>query len=72
MMRSGFFSQGHTPSVPSDDDEGVFLPTHTTSNPCTGKVFTVEIHRRGVEFVNPGDNVGLNIKGLDKSTMLRS
>merc|ERR1712039_749608 len=25
-------------------EEVVFLPTHTSSNPCTGKVFTVEMH----------------------------
>merc|ERR1712127_717573 len=27
-------------------EEVVFLPTHTASNPCTGKVFTVEMHHR--------------------------
>merc|ERR1712054_78731 len=47
-------------------EEVVFLPTHTASNPCTGKVFTVEMHHQRVDFANPGDNVGLNIKGLDK------
>merc|ERR1711937_518267 len=50
----------------------VFLPTHTASNPCTGKVFTVEMHHTRVELANPGDNVGLNIKGLDKQNMPRS
>merc|ERR1711943_27849 len=45
---------------------GVFLPTHTASNPCTGKVFTVEMHHTRVDFASPGDNVGLNIKGLIK------
>merc|ERR1711966_568943 len=53
-------------------EEGVFLPTHTASNPCTGKVFTVEMHHSRVDFANPGDNVGLNIKGLDKQNMPRS
>merc|ERR1711901_7131 len=48
-------------------EEVVFLPTHTASNPCTGKVFTVEMHHQRVDFANPGDNVGLNIKGLDKN-----
>merc|ERR1711990_1345997 len=52
-------------------EEVVFLPTHTTSNPCTGKVFTVEMHHQRVDFANPGDNVGLNIKGLDKNNMPR-
>merc|ERR1712157_47057 len=50
-------------------EEVVFLPTHTASNPCTGKVFTVEMHHTRVDFANPGDNVGLNIKGLDKNNM---
>merc|ERR1719285_977200 len=53
-------------------EEVVFLPTHTASNPCTGKVFTVEMHHSRVDFANPGDNVGLNIKGLDKNNMPRS
>merc|ERR1712050_506666 len=53
-------------------EEVVFLPTHTASNPCTGKVFTVEMHHTRAEFANPGDNVGLNIKGLDKNNMPRS
>merc|ERR1712228_1120882 len=53
-------------------EEVVFLPTHTSSNPCTGKVFTVEMHHSRVDFASPGDNVGLNIKGLDKNNMPRS
>ena len=27
-------------------EEVIFLPTHTASNPCTGKVFTVEMHHQ--------------------------
>merc|ERR1712172_14775 len=54
------------------NEEVVFLPTHTASNPCTGKVFTVEMHHQRVDAANPGDNVGLNIKGLDKNNMPRS
>merc|ERR1712072_972619 len=46
-------------------EEVVFLPTHTASNPCTGKVFAVEMHHTRADFANPGDNVGLNIQGLD-------
>merc|ERR1719503_36891 len=53
-------------------EEVVFLPTHTPSNACTGKVFTVEMHHTRVDFANPGDNVGMNIKGLDKNNMPRS
>jgi elongation factor 1-alpha len=50
-------------------DEVMFLPTHTTANPCTGKIFTVEMHHKSVEAAKTGDNVGLNVKGLDKKNM---
>jgi len=53
-------------------DEVVFLPTHTSANPCIGKVFTVEMHHKRVEKAIPGDNVGMNIKGLDKGNMPRA
>jgi elongation factor 1-alpha len=52
-------------------DEVVFLPTHTASTACAGKVFTVEMHHKSVEAAGPGDNVGLNIKGLPKDNMPR-
>jgi elongation factor 1-alpha len=52
-------------------DEVVFLPTHTASTPCTGKVFTVEMHHKTVDAAGPGDNVGMNIKGLNKANMPR-
>jgi len=48
-----------------------FLPTHTSSKPCTGKIFTVEMHHKSVAFAGPGDNVGLNVKGLVKENMPR-
>jgi len=50
-------------------DEVVFIPTHTTAKPCTGKVFTVEMHHNRVDKAGPGDNVGMNIKGLQKENM---
>ena len=50
-------------------DEVVFLPTHTQSVSCSGKVFSVEMHHKKYEQANPGDNVGLNIKGLDKKNL---
>jgi len=51
--------------------EVLFLPTHSAGTPCTGKVFTVEMHHKRVEKAGPGDNVGMNIKGLDKGNMPR-
>jgi translation elongation factor EF-1alpha len=53
-------------------DEVIFLPTHTAANPCTGKVFTVEMHHKRVDKAGPGDNVGMNIKGLDKNNLPRT
>jgi elongation factor 1-alpha len=53
-------------------DEVVFMPTHTPANPCTGTVFTVEMHHKRVDFAGPGDNVGMNIKGLNKDRMPRT
>lgn len=52
-------------------DEVLFLPTHTEANPCTGKIFTVEMHHKTVDAAATGDNVGLNVKGLDKKNMPR-
>merc|ERR1712146_555155 len=54
------------------NEEVVFMPTHTPANACGGKVFTIEMHHTRHESAKPGDNVGLNIKGLDKQNMPRS
>jgi len=52
-------------------EEVIFLPTHTSSTPCTGKVFTVEMHHKTVDSATSGDNCGFNIKGLVKENMPR-
>ena len=54
------------------NEEIVFLPTHTISNPCTGKVLTVEMYHQRAEQGKLGDNVVCNVKGLDKQNMPRS
>jgi len=53
-------------------DEVCFLPTHTASNKCSGKVFSIEMHKKSVPAANPGDNVGLNMRGLEKGNMPRT
>jgi len=53
------------------NEEVIYMPTHTTANVCGGKVFTIEMHHTRHELAKPGDNVGLNIKGLDKQNMPR-
>ena len=50
----------------------VSLLTRTGSYQCTRKVFTIEMHRQRVDFDRPGDNVGIDIKGLDKNGVPRS
>merc|ERR1711920_212804 len=54
------------------NEEVLFLPTHTTSNACTGKVFQIEMHHKAVPQAQPGDNVGMNVKNLDKQNMPRA
>jgi len=54
------------------NEEVIFLPTHTAANPCTGKVFSVEMHHKRADQAGPGDNVGLNVKGLDKQNFPHS
>merc|ERR1719262_432924 len=53
-------------------EEVIFLPTHSASNACGGKVFTVEMHHKRQDSALPGDNVGMNIKGLEKNNMPRT
>jgi len=52
-------------------EEVIFLPTHTTSTPCDGKIFSVEMHHKSVTDAVSGDNCGFNIKGLKKENMPR-
>merc|ERR1711966_51350 len=51
--------------------EMIFLPTHTSSKPCTGKIFSIEMHHKTHSQALPGDSVGLNVKGLSKENMPR-
>jgi len=53
------------------NEEVLFLPTHSTSTACEGKVFTVEMHHKNVDAAGQGDNVGMNVKGLPKDNMPR-
>jgi len=53
-------------------EEVIFLPTHTSANACAGKVFTCEMHHKRCDDAKAGDNVGLNVKGLNKDNMPRT
>merc|ERR1711879_388851 len=46
-----------------------FMPTHTAANACLGKVFTIEMHHKNQDQAIPGDNIGINMKGLNKDNM---
>jgi elongation factor 1-alpha len=48
------------------NDQVKFLPTHSASTKCTGKIFTVEMHHKSQPSAGCGDNVGLNVKALNK------
>jgi len=52
-------------------EEVKFLPTHTVSTACTGKVFTVEMHHKRIDAGKSGDNIGMNVKALNKDNMPR-
>jgi len=52
-------------------DNVKFPPTDSKSKPCEGSVFSVEMHHKSCPQAGPGDNVGLNIKGLSKDNMPR-
>ena len=55
--------------VVKPNEEVLFMPTHLPSTPCPGKVFTVEMHHKRIAEAKPGDNVGLNVKNLNKDTL---
>jgi len=50
-------------------DELVFIPTHTESNVCAGRVFSIEQHHKNLAEACAGDNVGMCVKGLNKEHM---
>merc|ERR1711998_808733 len=52
-------------------EEVIFLPTHTASTACPGKIFTVEMHHKKIEKGCAGDNIGMNVKNLNKENMPR-
>merc|ERR1712010_411559 len=52
-------------------EEVIFLPTHTASTACPGKIFTVEMHHKKIEKGCSGDNIGMNVKNLNKENMPR-
>merc|ERR1719152_1057325 len=53
------------------EDLVLFMPPHTAANACTGKVFTVEMHHKRIESGLSGDNIGMNVKALNKDNMPR-
>jgi elongation factor 1-alpha len=64
---AGFIEQGSVAA----GDELIFLPTHTSSKPRSGKVVSIEMHHRPLKVGYSGDAVGLKIEGLVKENMPR-
>jgi len=52
-------------------DVVVFVPSHTKTKECRGKVFSIEMHHHVSTIAGPGDNVGINVKNLVKENMPR-
>nr|QFG73745.1 MAG: elongation factor Tu GTP binding domain protein [Megaviridae environmental sample] len=54
-------------------ERGILRPNDvvgfTPSGTGNCKIFSIEMHHKSYEQALPGDNVGLNVKGLDKSNM---
>jgi elongation factor 1-alpha len=46
-----------------------FIPTDTTSSDCRGKAFSIEMHHKSVPEAVVGDNIGINVKNLNKANM---
>jgi len=49
-----------------------FLPTHSSATPCTGRIFSLEMHHKNVPVAMAGDNVGIMVKELPKTNMPRA
>jgi len=49
----------------------MFPPTHNleAKTSCLGKTFSVERHKKKIDAAEPGDNVGICVKGLNKENM---
>jgi elongation factor 1-alpha len=52
-------------------DEVAFIPSHTPTLPCTGKIFSIEMHHSPQPQATAGDNVGMSIRSLIKENMPR-
>lgn len=50
-------------------DEVVFIPTHTPTEPCSGKIFFIEQSNKHIDYASAGDHCGFAIKGLSKVNM---
>jgi len=53
-------------------EQGKLKPGHEVAfspTECGGKCFSIEMHHKNVESAKPGDNVGVNVKGLKKENM---
>lgn len=47
----------------------IFVPTHSEKQPCSAKVFSIEMHHKSLPEAVAGHNIGICVKGLDKNNM---
>ena len=65
---TGYLAQGKL----STNDEVIFVPTHTTDNPCTGKIVSIEYAHKKVDTAIVKCNYGFFVEGLTKENMPKS
>jgi elongation factor 1-alpha len=76
MPVSGFFKiKGAGDIVTGRVEQGVVKEGQSVRfepSGCIGKVFSIEMHHKNVKEAHPGDNVGINIKGIPKENPLKT
>lgn len=52
--------------VMKPNDKVIFMPSG-----ATGEIKSIEMHHKQLDAANPGDNVGFNVRGIEKKTIRR-
>jgi len=50
-------------------DEVIFIPTHTSAQNCGGKIVSIELHRKDIDYAIAKNGYAFTIKGLSKVNM---
>nr|ACF24598.1 translation elongation factor 1A-like [Lotharella vacuolata] len=49
-----------------------FLPSDVPNSPCTGKVYSIEMHHKRLDVAKAGDNIGMNVRGFARENPPRA